>query len=68
MHSAGLPADADAANGFAAQLRASVALDRFAYIAQPRDFEIAARCVENFVPVVEDYQNVCIIETGMTFA
>lgn len=45
-----------------------VALDRFSYIAQPRDFEIAARCVENFVPVVEDYQNVCIIETGMTFA
>lgn len=45
-----------------------VAMDRFAYIAQPRDFEVAARCVENFVPVVEDYQDVAIIETGITFS
>lgn len=44
-----------------------VAMDRFAYLAQPRDWEVAARCVENFVPVVEDYRNLAIIETGMTF-
>ena len=45
-----------------------VALDRYAYLAQPRDWEIAARCVENFVPVVEDNRNVTIIETGVTFS
>lgn len=44
-----------------------VPLDRYVYVAQPRDWEIAGRAVENFVPVVEDYHNVTVIETRATF-
>lgn len=44
-----------------------VALDRYVYLAQPRDWEIAGRAVENFVPVIEDYRNHAVIETGITF-
>ncbi|UQN06768.1 hypothetical protein [Deinococcus sp. QL22] len=45
-----------------------VALDRYVYIAQPRDWEIAGRAVENFVPVVEGNRDVTVIETGIVFA
>lgn len=43
-----------------------VTMDRFVYIAQDRDWEIAGRAVENFVPVVSDYRNLAIVDTGIT--
>lgn len=44
-----------------------VALDRYVRIEQDRSYEAAGRATENFVPVIDDYRNLTIIETGLVF-